>query len=352
MLNILVMGAGAIGGFVGGTLATAGHRVVLVGRQPLMDKIACDGLHLGWPEQPTQTAHPQAVSTVSRPDTPYDFILLTVKAPATATAAQQLAPLLAQSPRTCVVSLQNGIGNEETLIDAFGAAQVIAGTITIPIEVPEPGVIKVSKTKGGLGLAALSPGQPMQILADALIEAGLPTQTYDDWQAMKWSKLLLNIVNNASSAILDLTPAEIIAQPTLFNLEIAALQEGVAVMRAQNLTPVRLPGYPANLLAMLVSAGWLPLAAKRTILRPFMLSGRGTKMPSLHLDVASGRTTSEIEALNGAIVRAGQAANIPTPVNRALAETLKGIIADRLNRDNFRHRPEKLLAEVTRQRTT
>lgn len=350
MLNILVMGAGAIGGFVGGTLANAGHNVTLVGRQPHMDNIARHGLRLSWPDQPAKTARPQAVATVTVPQTPLDFILLTVKAPATATAAQQLAPLLAQSKRTCVVSLQNGIGNEQILVDAFGAAQVIAGTITIPIQVPQPGVIKVSKAKGGLGLAALSAGQPVQTLADALTGAGLPTATFPDWQALKWSKLLLNIVNNASSAILDMPPAEIIAQPALFNLEIAALQEGVAVMRAQNIPAVKLPGYPANLLALLVSAGWLPLAAKRAILRPFMLSGRGTKMPSLHIDVASGRSTSEIEALNGAIVRAGATTGVPTPANRALTETLVGIIAGRLSRSDFRHQPEKLLAAVTTNR--
>ncbi len=350
MLRILVMGAGAIGGFVGGTLALAGHHVTLVGRQPLMDKISGDGLQLGWPDQPAQTAHPQVATTVSQPDTPFDYVLLSVKAPATAAAAQQLAPLLAQSPRTCVVSLQNGIGNEETLADAVGPAQVIAGTITIPIQVPAAGVIQVSKAKGGLGLAALSLGQPVQQLADALTGAGLTTQTYPNWRAMKWSKLLLNIINNASSAILDMTPAEIIAQPELFNLEIAALQEGVAVMRAQQLQPVGLPGYPANLLAMLVTAGWLPLAAKRAVLRPFMLSGRGTKMPSLHIDVASGRPVSEVEALNGAIVRAGQAAGVATPVNRALTETLAGIIGGRLNRDDFRHQPEKLLAEAALRR--
>ncbi|GAB4424429.1 MAG: 2-dehydropantoate 2-reductase [Anaerolineae bacterium] len=348
MLRILVMGAGAIGGFVGGSLAAAGHQVTLVGRQPLMDTITANGLQLGWPGQPAKIARPQATSTV--PETPFDYILLTVKAPATATAAGQLAPLLAQLPDTCVVSLQNGIGNEETLVDAFGPARVMAGTITIPIEVPAAGVIKVSKAKGGLGLAALSPEQPVQQLADALTGAGLPTQSYANWRAMKWSKLLLNIINNASSAILDMTPAEIIAQPALFNLEIAALQEGVAVMRAQNMAAVKLPGYPANLLATLVSAGWLPLAAKRAILRPFMLSGRGTKMPSLHIDVASGRPTSEIEALNGAIVRAGQAAGVPAPVNRALTETLAGIIAGRLNRNDFRHQPDKLLAEVAARR--
>ena len=94
----------------------------------------------------------------------------------------------------------------------FGPERVIAGTITIPIGVPEPGVIEVSKGKGGWGLAALHSGRPVRVLAGALNQAGLTTLVYDDYRAMKWSKLLLNIVTNASSAILNLPPVDIIAR--------------------------------------------------------------------------------------------------------------------------------------------
>jgi len=347
MLNILIMGAGAIGGFVGSTLAAAGHTVTLLGRPAPMQRIAAEGLSLAWPDQPARTVVPNTVSDVSElADSAFDFVLLTVKSPATKTAARQLAPLLAESRQTCMVSLQNGIGNEETLAQIVGAERVIAGTITIPIQTPAPGAIEVSKAKGGIGLAATSAGQPVEALAAALNQAGLPTQTYADFRAMKWSKLLLNIVNNAASAILDEPPAQIIRNPALFNLEIRALAEGAAVMRALGVPAVNLPGYPAKWLARLVSAGWLPLPAKRAILRPFMVSGRGTKMPSLHIDLSSGRTATEIDALNGAIVAAGQKTGVPTPANRALTDTLNGITAGQLDWQDFRHRPDRLLEQV------
>lgn len=353
-MKILVMGAGAIGCFVGGYLAAGGQHVTLLGRPPLMQKIAHQGLKLHWPERAAQTVFPQtAVALPPNPD--YDFILLTVKAPDTAraiedlTAVQDLAGLINLpdlGAKSYLVSLQNGIGNEEQLAAAFGSDRVIAGTITIPIQTPQPGVIEVSKAKGGLGLAALQPGQPVRKLAEALNQAGLPTLIYADWQAMKWSKLLLNMVNNATSAILNQPPRQIIAQNNLFDLEIEALAEAVRVMQAQNIRAVKLPGYAVNWLAQLVSADWLPRPITRAILRPSMASGRGSKMPSLQIDLAAGRLTSEINVLNGAVVRAGEKLGLATPVNQRLTETMNGLVSGQLNWADYQNRPEKLLSDM------
>lgn len=347
MLNILVMGAGAIGCFVGGSLAAQGHHVTLVGRPPLMEKISAAGLTLRWPGQSEQVVFPKVDTRLAAPAPPYDFILVTVKAPDSAKAAKELAGSIEPSGPTYLVSLQNGIGNEAQLANLFSARQVIAGTITIPIQVTGPGVIEVSKAKGGLGLAPVEGSPPVQKLADALNEAGLATETYADYRAMKWSKLMLNIVNNATSAILDEPPAQIIARPELFDLEIEALRECVRVMQAQGIEAVSLPGYPVDWLARLVSAAWLPRPITRAILRPFLRRGRGTKMPSLQLDLAAGRTTSEIGVLNGAVVAAGQQYGVATPVNRALTDILNGLVSKELRWANYQHQPEKLMAAIT-----
>jgi len=352
MLKILVIGAGAIGCFVGGRLAAAGQEVTLVGRPALTGKIAADGLCLQHPVLPEQTVRPQTVTSLKDLSAGYDFILVSVKSPDTPGVIDDLAASGLPLTNTHIVSLQNGIGNEEMLADAFGREKVIAGTITIPISVPDLGVIKVSKDKGGLGLAPLSPAQPVQRLANAFNEAKLTTPVYKNYQAMKWSKVLLNIVNNASSAILDEPPAQIIANPDLFNLEIEALREGVAVMTAQGFGAVKLPGYPADWLARLVSINWLPLSAKRAILRPFMVSGRGTKMPSLNIDLTAGRTTTEVTVLNGAIVKAGQKTGTATPVNKALTNILTGIVAHKTAWAEYRHQPKKLLQAVKNPTTT
>ncbi len=341
-MKILVMGAGAIGSFVGGHLAAGGQDVTLLGRAPLMQKIASEGLALRWPNRPDQTVFPQTIAHLP-PKLDFDFILLTVKSPDTAGAITQLAAVWPADDHPQLVSLQNGIGNEAQLAAAFGPERVIAGTITIPIQSPQPGVIAVSKAKGGLGLAGLHPGQPVERLSEALNQAGLPAQIYADWQAMKWSKLLLNMVNNATSAILNQPPAEIIAQNDLFDLEIEALREAVSIMQAQGLTAVKLPGYAVNWLARLVSARWLPQLLTRAILRPFMVSGRGSKMPSLQIDLAAGRPTSEINVLNGAVVQAGDRLGRATPVNRRLTDTLNGLVSGQLNWAEYQNHPEMIL---------
>jgi 2-dehydropantoate 2-reductase len=77
-----------------------------------------------------------------------------------------------------------------------------------------------------------------------------------------------------------------------------------------------------------------------------MASGRGTKMPSLQIDLAAGRSTSEINVLNGAIVQAGQKLGIPTPVNRALTEILNGLVSGQLNWADYQGQPGKLIEAV------
>ena len=350
MLKILVMGAGAIGCFIGGSLAGQGHQVTLVGRPRLMEQIAAAGLVIQWPGQPAQTVFPKTATGVEAAGAGYDFILLTVKSPDTARAAQQLVAGAGISDQSWLVSFQNGIGNEEQLVEIFSSRPVITGTLTIPIQSPEPGLIQVSKAKGGIGVAPLANSQPVGRLAEALHEAGLTTQTYADYRAMKWSKLMLNIVTNASCAILNQPPLDIIARPELFELELAALRECGQVMAAQGIRAVRLPGYPVDWLARLVMAEWLPATLKRAILRPLMASGRGSKMPSLQMDLAAGRATSEINALNGAIVRAGQRWGVATPVNQALTKILSGLVAGELNWADYQNQPHKLIEAVESER--
>jgi 2-dehydropantoate 2-reductase len=347
-LNVLILGAGAIGCFVGGSLAATGHDVTLIGRQSLMEKIDTQGLQIVWPDRGVTSVTPRTGTALTGLATSFDYVLLTVKAPATTEAVTQLARADINYDKTCFVSLQNGIGNEEILAGTFSSEQAIGGTITIPIAVPSLGVIKISKTKGGIGLAPLVPGQAAQPLADALKQAGLETIVYTDYPAMKWSKLLLNIINNATSAILDQPPAEVIANSEIFKLEIAAIQEGVKVMAAQKIKVIPLPGYRVDWLARLVTTPWLPMGIKRMILRPVMVGGRGSKMPSLHIDLAAGRTHSEVNVLNGAIVQAGQRLGVSTPVNKALTMVLNGIVSGELNWADYKHQPARLLDTIAR----
>jgi hypothetical protein len=160
---------------------------------------------------------------------------------------------------------------------------------------------------------------------------------------MKWSKMLTNLLANATSAILDLPPAEIFAHPGLYRLEIRQLRETLRVMAALGVRPVDLPGTPVRLLAYGVQR--LPLAVSRPLLRRAVGGGRGAKMPSFHIDLHSGRGKSEVDYLNGAVVRFGDRLGIPTPANRLLNETLLALSEGRLPLDAYAGKPEKFLEE-------
>jgi 2-dehydropantoate 2-reductase len=160
---------------------------------------------------------------------------------------------------------------------------------------------------------------------------------------MKWSKMLTNLLANPLSAILDMSAAEIYAHKGLYKLEIAMLRECLAVMAAQHIDIVNLPGTPVRALAYATS---LPLWLSKPLLARAAGGGRGSKMPSFHIDLHSGRGKSEVEYLHGAVVRAGERTNVPTPVNKLLTETLLALINGEIPLDEYAHQPERLLSKL------
>ena len=122
------------------------------------------------------------------------------------------------------------------------------------------------------------------------------------------------------------------------------LRECLAVMRAQHLEVVDLPGTPVR---VLVFATRLPLWMSRPFLARAAGSGRGAKMPSFHIDLYSGRGQSEVEYLHGAIVQAGEKAGIATPVNKVLTETLLSLTRKEIPLEEYSNQPEKFLAKIS-----
>jgi 2-dehydropantoate 2-reductase len=160
---------------------------------------------------------------------------------------------------------------------------------------------------------------------------------------MKWSKMLTNLIANPTSAILNMTAAQVFANRKLYKLEIDMLKECLAVMKAQNLEVYDLPGTPVKLLAF---ATQLPLWLSKPFLSRAAGSGRGAKMPSFHIDLYSGRGQSEVKYLHGAIVREGKKLNIPTPVNELLTDTLLALTNKEIPLEEYAGQPEKFLSKV------
>ncbi len=343
-LRIVVVGAGAIGGWVGGRLALDEHKVTLVGRERLAEAVAANGLRLRSPDDEVTVSDVRVVTSIAgaAPHGPFDLALFTVKTFDTDAAIAEVNELMGAWGEPVILSLQNGVRSEEALEQVFGAERVVAGTELNPISTPQPGVIVLEKWRGGVGLAPVVSGTSVERWVQVFDNAVLPTCAYADYRAMKWSKLMLNLIGNASAAILDMSTVEVFDDPRLFRLEMDMLRETAAVMRGLGLGPVKLPGYPPPLLAW--GARRAPFFVLRPVMRKMVAGGRGTKPPSLLLELRRGRRRSEVADLNGAVVRAGEQVGLSTPVNRALSETLTRLVEGQIQWDSVRRQPEVLLA--------
>ena len=345
-MNILIYGAGAVGGYVGGQLALSGHHVTLLARGAMGEALSSQGLTLLMADGAEHhiavdgkrlsvaTSAADAFAAAS-----FDWVAFTMKAYDTVAAIHELEAV--SKPPPPILCLQNGVGNEDSLVSAFGAERVVAGTLTTPVSVVEPGVLQEERVRGVALIGGLDATRPM---LKALRQTALDVQITDNPDALKWSKLLLNQLGNATSAILDLTPGEVFARRELFAIERAALIETLSVMHARGIATVNLPGVPARTLARMV--GLLPAPLLRAVMQPQVRRGRGDKMPSFHGDLAHGRRRSEVIWLNGAVARAADAIGLVAPVNHVLALTLMDIVEGRARWEQFRGKPEMLLAAL------
>lgn len=348
-LKVLTFGAGAIGTYIGGSLALAGHPVVFMEQQKVVEELRQRGMRLD-----LTLDERRRTKDVSKLDSsafviaasleealrygPFDVALFALKSFDTRPALEGIQPFADKMPP--ILCLSNGVSNEPAIAEALGADKVIYGTVTTAIGRRGAGDIVLERLRG-VGVAK---GHPLsEKLNDAFNKAFLNSHLFEDAASMKWSKMLTNLIANPTSAILDMTAAEVFANRDLYKLEIDMLKECLAVMKAQGLEVVDLPGTPVRALAF---ATTLPLWLSKPLLGRAAGAGRGAKMPSFHIDLHSGRGKSEVDYLHGAVVRTGEKYNVRTPVNKALTETLLALTSGEIPLEEFAHKPEKLLKKL------
>jgi 2-dehydropantoate 2-reductase len=340
-MTFLCLGAGAIGTYIGGSLAANGHKVVFLEQPGIVSAIRESGLTINSNAGIIRVNKPQVVSSIPEALSlgPFDVGLIALKSFDTESVIQEFIPFLNQTPP--ILCLQNGVENEPLIEKLLGKGKVIPGTITSSITRNKPGEITIEKIRG----AGIVDGYPLSTaLLNAFAVSNLRPILFYDAARMKWSKLLTNLLSNAASAILDWPPDQVFAHPGLSEMEREQLRETLRVMKTQGIKPINLPKTPVKLLAYTVEH--LPLQLSRWFLRRAVGSGRGQKMPSFHIDLYHGRGKSEVDFLNGAVVRFGKRFGIETPVNAGLNSILIALTEGKIPLDSYLHNPTKLLDAI------
>lgn len=302
-MKIYFLGAGALGCAIGGTLAAAGSDVTLIDHnQAHVDAINRDGLFIKEGESDRVVRVKAAVDCADLP--PADLVIVLVKSFHTREAIMSARPIVGE--RTAVMSLQNGLGHEEILAEVVGASHVLAGKTYVGGVLQSPGHI-IAGTRGKrtyIGELDGTIGKRVTDIAQEFERADLPTTVSDNIVGTMWDKLLINVATGALSGITGLPYGGLYAVPEIEACAVAAVAEAMAVARAVG---VRL-SIPAPRDAWIMAAEGLPAEFRTSMLQS--------------LDKGS---VTEIDFINGAVVRAGQRCNVPTPVNQTLVAGIKGI---------------------------
>jgi 2-dehydropantoate 2-reductase len=338
--RFLIFGAGAIGTYIGACLANQGNQVIFLERKQDIPALRDQGLRLEIDGQTIIISDASFISDLEEiRGQELTLGILALKTYHLDSILPDLVRLKELLPP--LLCLENGVESEKILADALGEHLVIPGTVTSAVDRLGKGTAVVRR-KRGMGVSG-SHG-----LVDSLLEtfnqAGLNCRYYPRADAMKWSKLLTNLLGNASSAILDLATSDVYNNRDLYRVEVEQIREALRVMKRLGISPRNLPGVPVSILAGVVR--WLPPALSQPLLSKQVGGGRGRKMPSFHIDLYSGRGESEVDQLNGAVVRAGERIGCPTPVNLFLTRTLTSMMKGEIPLDRYRHNPTQFLDDL------
>lgn len=292
-MKIAVMGAGAVGCYYGGMLARAGHAVTLIARPAHVEAIRRDGLRMETPTFSGQVPVLASIDPVAIREA--RVILCCVKSTDTEQAARAMAPYV--NDEAVILSLQNGVDNADRLQAVLGRP-VSPAVVYVATDMAGPGHVR----HHGRGELVLGPEALSEAVRQQFSDAGIPILLSDNVRGTLWAKLILNCAWNALSAITDLPYGRLFASPGIESTMRHAVDECLAVARAEGIS---LPGDVWESVEQI--ARTMP-----------------TQRSSTAQDIARGKR-SEIDHLNGYIMRRGEALAIPTPVNRVLHTVVRTI---------------------------
>jgi 2-dehydropantoate 2-reductase len=299
-MRIAVIGVGETGGYFGGLLARAKEEVTFIARGAQLEALRTRGLTVESRLAGTFRVAVQATDDPSEAG-PVDLVLFCVKTYDTDAAAESIRPLI--RPDTMLISLQNGIDNEERIARAAGHSSGLGAAAYVVSAIKAPGVVAQTAGPGKIVLGELSGGTSARTerLHDALQGAGIVAEVHPDIRVVLWQKFLFICAFSGVTAVSRLPIGTVLADPVTHALFRGTSEEVEAVARAGGI----------DLPADCVEQAILQAAA----VEPW---GRG----SLYGDLAGGRRL-ELESLNGEVVRLGREHGIETPLNFAIYAALR-----------------------------
>lgn len=350
-MRILIIGGGAIGRMLFDRFSVTAHKATLIARKPVAERIRSGFSLVSTPHYTHGLLSGPVFETITEAFADrmhYDLIVIAVKSYDTAKVAEGLA--LFVTSKTTVLTVQNGIGNEATLKEALPRVPILAGVLTTPVEVVSDKEIRITTDRFWVGLAEHTPYALTELTRCTFEKAGFTAKVLLDARSLKWSKLLMNNMGNATSAILGWTPAQVFADRRLGALEMEMVREALTVMRGLGIPVVPIGGKPLPHLASFVRLA--PIWLSRQVVGRLVVKGRDGKMPSLYHDVhPTPRGKSEVSWLNGAVAREAGRLGIPAPVNATFADIVSKLASGAEPPDNYRNNPTRLLGAVIEARS-
>jgi 2-dehydropantoate 2-reductase len=301
--HIVVQGAGLIGGYIGGRLASAGAQVTLLGRGTLLDPVKVHGMHI----TDLDGADLTVTSLATREDPAVlataDLVITTVKSNASENAGRELAERTRAG--TPVLSFQNGVRNAEILQSAAPLCDIISGMVPYNVTQPNP----AHWHRGTQGKLYAARHRVLIQMLPMFARAGLPIQLSDDMPGVLWAKLVINL-NNAVNALSGLPLLAQLSNRDYRLVVAACIDEALAAIGHAQITPVQMTSVPPAKLAGIMR---LPNILYKTIaMRTLKIDA--TARSSMAEDLAASKLT-EIDAINGAVVALGTKFRSDTPVN-------------------------------------
>jgi len=313
--HIAIIGAGAVGSLIGALLAHVGEHVTIIGRKQHVDYVRANGLHVLGTDTPFTVTIDADETLLFKPD----IAILAVKMQDLEATCRLYAPLLTAIP---VITLQNGIQCDTIVQSVLGSSQKISGIVLFNAQFIKPGQV----TQGAPGVIVLGDpfgnNTPTLDMAQALLSKAVPVSTTEAVHAARWTKLIMNGINNMLDAATGLPLNECIDNAILREIGICLVREAFAVLDAAHITPVTLPGFDAQALKELVA---LPMPEASARLQQRMKKSLGHGIVSSTLQSLRKHKPTEIEYLNAEFVREGERLSVPTPCNRRMVNVIHTI---------------------------